>query len=238
MKGNKMKKQIVELRDVRYSIRDGNLNKEVLKGINIDFNRSEIITVSGPSGSGKTTLLYAIAGLLDSVKGHIRIEGKDIQQMSKKEKTQFRLENISMIFQSLNLFSFMNVRDNILLPYYIKDRVINDEILELMRRSLKEMQLDGEEDRQITSLSGGERQRVAIVRAIVDNPKIILCDEPTASLDKENTHIFMQMLKNIQKKNESTFIIATHDPYVVEYGDTKLYMDDGMLQLAGDYKKE
>lgn len=233
-----MKKQIVELRDVRYSIRDGNLNKEVLKGINIDFNRSEIITVSGPSGSGKTTLLYAIAGLLDSVKGHIRIEGKDIQQMSKKEKTQFRLENISMIFQSLNLFSFMNVRDNILLPYYIKDRVINDEILELMRRSLKEMQLDGEEDRQITSLSGGERQRVAIVRAIVDNPKIILCDEPTASLDKENTHIFMQMLKNIQKKNESTFIIATHDPYVVEYGDTKLYMDDGMLQLAGDYKKE
>ena len=233
-----MKNQIVELRDVRYSIRDGNLNKEVLKGINIDFNRSEIITVSGPSGSGKTTLLYAIAGLLDSVKGHIRIEGKDIQQMSKKEKTQFRLENISMIFQSLNLFSFMNVRDNILLPYYIKDRVINDEILELMRRSLKEMQLDGEEDRQITSLSGGERQRVAIVRAIVDNPKIILCDEPTASLDKENTHIFMQMLKNIQKKNESTFIIATHDPYVVEYGDTKLYMDDGMLQLAGDYKKE
>lgn len=225
-----MSKNVVELKQIRYSVMDGNERKEILKGIDKTFKNFEITTISGPSGSGKTSLLYAIAGLLEDVEGQLYIGGTDLLQLPKKEKSQFRLNNISMIFQELNLFSFMNVRDNILLPYYIKDKIIDQKLEHSMRDLLSEMQLDGMENRMIDTLSGGERQRVAIIRAILDEPKIILCDEPTASLDRKNVDIFMQSLQRVQKKKGITCIIATHDPVVMEYGDTKVYMDDGKFR--------
>ena len=159
-----MKKEIIRINNLSYKVKDGNEEKMLLNNISISFEMPEIITISGPSGSGKTTFLYAAC--------------------TKKEREKIRLNDISIIFQNLNLFSFMNVEDNILLPYYIKERTVNEKTCQLMNEYLTIMNLAGINKRDIHSLSGGEQQRVAIVRSILDSTKIILCDEPTASLGK------------------------------------------------------
>ena len=117
-----MKKEIIRINNLSYKVKDGDEEKMLLNNISISFEMPEIITISGPSGSGKTTFLYAISGMLDNLKGEIYIEEKNILACTKKEREKIRLNDISIIFQNLNLFSFMNVEDNILLPYYIKER--------------------------------------------------------------------------------------------------------------------
>ena len=188
------------------------------------------IFVSGGTGSGKTTFLYAISGMLDNLKGEIYIEEKNILACTKKEREKIRLNDISIIFQNLNLFSFMNVEDNILLPYYIKERTVNEKTCQLMNEYLTIMNLAGINKRDIHSLSGGEQQRVAIVRSILDSTKIILCDEPTASLDRKNTEIFMKALVDITQKRNVAVMIVTHDENVVKYGTAKYYMEDGKIR--------
>ena len=188
------------------------------------------IFVSGGTGSGKTTFLYAISGMLDNLKGEIYIEEKNILACTKKEREKIRLNDISIIFQNLNLFSFMNVEDNILLPYYIKERTVNEKTCQLMNEYLTIMNLAGINKRDIHSLSGGEQQRVAIVRSILDSTKIILCDEPTASLDRKNTEIFMKTLVDITQKRNVAVMIVTHDENVVKYGTAKYYMEDGKIR--------
>lgn len=224
-----MTKEIIKIENLCYKIKDGSEEKFLLNDINANFNLSEIITISGPSGSGKTTLLYAMAGMLDNIEGEIYIDNKNILACSRKEREMIRLNEISIVFQNLNLFPFMNVEDNILLPYYIKNKIVCNETHKLMNEYMNIMNLTGINKRTIQSLSGGEQQRVAIVRSILDSTKIILCDEPTASLDKKNTEIFMDTLVNISKRSKAVFIIVTHDEKVVKYGTTKYYMEDGTI---------
>ena len=124
----------------------------------------------------------------------------------------------------------MNVEDNILLPYYIKERTVNEKTCQLMNEYLTIMNLAGINKRDIHSLSGGEQQRVAIVRSILDSTKIILCDEPTASLDRKNTEIFMKTLVEITQKRNVAVMIVTHDENIVKYGTAKYYMEDGKIR--------
>lgn len=224
-----MAEKIIRIKNLYYKIKDGDEERLLLNGLNADFNSSEIIIISGPSGSGKTTLLYAISGMIDNLSGEVYIGNKNILNCSKREKEMIRLSEISIIFQNLNLFPFMNVEDNILLPYYIKNHPIDEKIYKLMNEYLRIMKLNNINKRSIQSLSRGEQQRVAIVRSILDSTKIILCDEPTASLDNKNTEIFMNTLVDISKKNNATFIIVTHDETVVKYGTSRYHMEDGMI---------
>lgn len=124
----------------------------------------------------------------------------------------------------------MNVEDNILIPFYVKNKDINDLTYSRMNEYLEIMNLGNIKKRRISSLSGGEQQRVAIVRSILDEPKIILCDEPTASLDKKNAEIFMRTVEEIARKSKAAIIIVTHDEHVMKYGDSKFHMEDGMLE--------
>lgn len=225
-----MKKEIIRINNLSYKVKDGDEEKMLLNNISISFEMPEIITISGPSGSGKTTFLYAISGMLDNLKGEIYIEEKNILACTKKEREKIRLNDISIIFQNLNLFSFMNVEDNILLPYCIKERTVNEKTCQLMNEYLTIMNLAGINKRDIHSLSGGEQQRVAIVRSILDSTKIILCDEPTASLDRKNTEIFMKTLVDITQKRNVAVMIVTHDENVVKYGTAKYYMEDGKIR--------
>lgn len=222
----------IELKNVNYFIDDCGKKRILLDNINYTFKENELTVISGPSGSGKTTLLYAIAGLLENVEGDIMIDTFNILKEKSKSRDLYRLENISMIFQNLNLFSFMNVQDNILVPFYLKNKKISHKEINKLNKLLDMMKLTGINKKLIPSLSGGEQQRVAIIRALIDNPKFVLCDEPTASLDEENVKMFMDCLQHLRNEIKSTFIIVTHDERVIKYADTHVVINDGKLSYG------
>lgn len=224
-----MSEKLIELLNVSYIVKDANKKRELLKKINYSFEKGVISIISGPSGSGKSTLLYAIAGLLNGVSGDIIIEGDNIICMTEEERNAYRLNNISMVFQNLNLFSFMSVEDNILVPIRLKNKKVTPEIQQRVLKYLELMKLGDVRKKNIQSLSGGEQQRVAIIRALIDAPKVVLCDEPTASLDEENVKIFMDTLVEIKNTTNATFIIVTHDARVLQYAEQKIKIVDGHL---------
>ena len=225
-----MKKEIIRINNLSYKVKDGDEEKMLLNNISISFEMPEIITISGPSGSGKTTFLYAISGMLDNLKGEIYIEEKNILACTKKEREKIRLNDISIIFQNLNLFSFMNVEDNILLPYYIKERTVNEKTCQLMNEYLTIMNLAGINKRDIHSLSGGEQQRVAIARAVAKNPKILLCDEPTGALDYKTGKQILKLLQDTCRENNMTVIIVTHNAALAPMADKVIHFKNGTAE--------
>ncbi|MDR2025712.1 MAG: ATP-binding cassette domain-containing protein [Hungatella sp.] len=219
----------IDLKHVSYMIQEGKSNRKILDDISYSFSDNQMVTINGPSGSGKTTLLYALGGLLNITDGDVQINNRSLIEMQAGERDDFRLNNISYIYQNLNLFSFMNVEDNILISYYLRNEKINKEVQDHIGEYLHLFGLGKIQKKDISVLSGGEKQRIAIIRALISNPKIILCDEPTANLDSENTIKFMDYLTQAKKITKSIIIIVTHDDRVYNYGDTKLKMLDGKI---------
>lgn len=228
-------RDIMCLENLTYQVIEGNNRRKVLNDVSFTFEDGKLYTISGPSGSGKTTLLYAMAGLLSDVTGKIYLEGEPFLLKKKNARDRIRLEQMGMIFQNLNLFSFLNVEDNILVPFYVRKERVTKEIKKKVSQYLDMMNLGQIQKKNIQSLSGGEQQRVAIIRAMISNPKLILCDEPTASLDGENVTVFMDALLKIQRERNTTVVIVTHDDRVFQYGDEKLLMVDGCFtRVSGD----
>ena len=220
----------LHLKDVMYEIQEGDNSRQILKFINHQFEKNKITTISGNSGSGKTTLLYAISGILPLTEGEVLFNNNSLYKLKEMERDYFRLNHVGMIMQNLNLMSFMNVEDNILLPFYLRKLTIDHSTNELILKYLNLMNLGDIRKKRISSLSGGEQQRVAIIRAFITSPELILCDEPTGALDQKNTVNFMNSLRKIQAETHATVIVVTHDEQVYQYGDIKLYMDDGQLK--------
>lgn len=220
----------LRVENLSYSVRNGKRESKILNNINYAFKNNKITILAGPSGSGKTTLLYALAGLIKDINGNIFYDDININELKKLEdRDTFRLENISIVFQNFNLFSFMNVEDNILMPFYAKKIPVSLKIKEDLLEYLNLLNLGDIRKKSIPQLSGGEQQRVAIIRAFMQNSKIILCDEPTSSLDSENVEIFMSSLVKIKNKINSTVIISTHDSRVAAYGEINLKLEDGKI---------
>ena len=217
------------VQNLTYTVQEAGKDRMILNHINCSFEKGKIYTISGPSGSGKTTLLYAMAGLLDHVQGEVRIGDTELLTERRRTRDRIRLEKIGIVFQNLNLFDFMNVEDNILVPYYLRKQKISMKVRRQIAEYLDLLNLGQIQKKQISSLSGGEQQRVAIIRAITSAPQMILCDEPTASLDSENVYIFMEALLKLQRDSKSTIIIVTHDQRVYDYGDEKIQIVDGCL---------
>lgn len=217
------------VQNLTYTVQEAGRDRMILNHINCSFEKGKIYTISGPSGSGKTTLLYAMAGLLDHVQGEVRIGDTEILTERRRTRDRIRLEKIGIVFQNLNLFDFMNVEDNILVPYYLRKQKISMKVRRQIAEYLDLLNLGQIQKKQISSLSGEEQQRVAIIRAITSAPQMILCDEPTASLDSENVYIFMEALLKLQRESKSTIIIVTHDQRVYDYGDEKIQIVDGCL---------
>ncbi|WP_428739960.1 ABC transporter ATP-binding protein [Sulfurimonas sp.] len=203
--------------------------KAVLQNINITFKEGEVIVLKGVSGSGKTTILSLISALLKPNSGEVIVDGKKLSKIADHFASEFRRDNVGFIFQKYNLIPNMSVKDNILLPL----RPLNLEKEELQQRleKLLEMyQLKEYELNLSQNLSGGQQQRVAIARAIVNDPKIILADEPTSNLDQKLSLEFIQQIKALKDENK-TIIIATHDPlfYELDFIDKIVEIENGQI---------
>ena len=189
-----------------------NTKKEfkALKNINFEIQNSTCVIIKGVSGSGKSTLLSILGALLKPSSGSIQIDDENIAKLPDAHASQFRASKLGFIFQAFNLFNKLSVKDNISIPL-VPQKYSQKQIEEKVNIAMNLANISHKKDELADNLSGGEKQRCAIARAFVNNPNIILCDEPTANLDLENSQQFIQILREL-KKLKKTIIIATHDP--------------------------
>ncbi|MFL2510714.1 MAG: ABC transporter ATP-binding protein [Candidatus Neomarinimicrobiota bacterium] len=216
---------IIRVKNLSKNFRDGKKTLHVLKNINFDVKEGEIVTIKGPSGSGKSTLL-SILGTLDSAdSGEISINNKSLSEV--KDLNRLRNSNIGFVFQFHNLIPELSLEENVCMPKMIsKGKIDNHKIEELF----KFFQLQDRMKSFPNDLSGGEKQRVAVMRAIINNPSIIIADEPTGNLDKENAIKMISLFKELNTKNKLTFIIATHDEQIFHIGHSKYNLESGDLK--------
>lgn len=208
-----------------------NTNKEfyALKDINLNIKKSSCVVLKGVSGSGKSTLLSLIATLQKPTSGEIVVENESIAKLPDFHASNFRARKIGFIFQSFNLFNELSVKDNIslpLIPLGFSQKQIDEKVI----NTLKLANILHKKDELVSNLSGGEKQRCAIARALVNDCEIILCDEPTANLDYENSKNFIEILKEL-KELKKTIIIATHDPIFdnLDFVDSEIFIKNGQI---------
>ncbi|MDN5043159.1 ABC transporter ATP-binding protein [Aliarcobacter butzleri] len=208
-----------------------NTNKEfyALKDINLNIKKSSCVVLKGVSGSGKSTLLSLIATLQKPTSGEIVVENESIAKLPDFHASNFRARKIGFIFQSFNLFNELSVKDNIslpLIPLGFSQKQIDEKVIS----TLKLANILHKKDELVSNLSGGEKQRCAIARALVNDCEIILCDEPTANLDYENSKNFIEILKEL-KELKKTIIIATHDPIFdnLDFVDSEILIKNGQI---------
>lgn len=204
-----------------------NRNKvQALKNITFSVNKGEFISIIGASGSGKSTLLHLISGIDKPTSGKIYIQDEDISKYNMNQLTIFRRRHIGVIYQFYNLVPILTVRENIELPIRLDNRRIEDKKLKYI---IDLLNLSGKESYLPTQLSGGEQQRVAIGRAIINNPSIILADEPTGNLDTKNSDEIMEYLKYSNKKYNQTIIMVTHNEKIALKSDRIIKIQDGSI---------
>ena len=204
-----------------------NRNKvQALKNITFSVNKGEFISIIGASGSGKSTLLHLISGIDKPTSGKIYIQDEDISKYNMNQLTIFRRRHIGVIYQFYNLVPILTVRENIELPIRLDNRRIEDKKLKYI---IDLLNLSGKESYLPTQLSGGEQQRVAIGRAIINNPSIILADEPTENLDTKNSDEIMEYLKYSNKKYNQTIIMVTHNEKIALKSDRIIKIQDGSI---------
>ncbi len=200
-----------------------------LKDINIKFNEGELIVLKGASGSGKSTLLSLIAALTKPSFGEVIVDDKRISKLPDSFASIYRQDTIGFIFQKYNLIPDLSVKENILLPLVPKNPD-EQEATKLLKNVMKKFNIEHKENNMVNALSGGEQQRVAIARAHINNPKIILADEPTANLDETLSKHFISILKELKQSNK-TIIVASHDPifFNLDFVDKIIEMKNGTI---------
>lgn len=218
---------IVDIKKLTKTFSDGSRKLHVLKDINLQIDEESIITIKGPSGSGKSTLLSIIGTLDNADSGELLINGISIPENTNIDK--LRNKSIGFVFQFHNLISELTLEENVSLPKMIaKEQLDKDELIELFEYfDLKDRMNSFPND-----LSGGEKQRVAVMRAVINNPSIIIADEPTGNLDKENALKMMSLFQKLNTEKKLTIIIATHDEDVFNIGHKKYQLIEGYLDLV------
>lgn len=199
-----------------------------LSNVNLILNKNELTIIEGPSGSGKTTLLNIIGGLLKPSSGKILVNNKNIIEMNDNEKAYYRNKIIGFVFQSFYLEPNFTVYDNVEVPLIIAG-IPKNERREIILSTLDSVGLLDKKDMIAAKLSGGEKQRVSIARAIVNNPEIILADEPTGNLDSKNGDMIMSLLKRISKEDKIVIVITHNDEQAIKYGDKIYRLNDGEI---------
>jgi putative ABC transport system ATP-binding protein len=219
---------IIKCENIHKYFVNGTTRVHVLQGVNLEIQRGEMRMLMGPSGSGKTTLISIIAGILTQTEGTCLIENVDLNHLPDQEKTHFRGENIGFVFQMFNLIPTLTTEENVSIPLCILGHP-KLEALEKAKVLLQQVGLGDKIGVLPRQLSGGQQQRVAIARAMIHDPPIIVCDEPTSSLDHVTGRLVMELLKELSTKKNITVIVITHDPRIVSFADKINYIDDGKI---------
>jgi putative ABC transport system ATP-binding protein len=206
--------------------RTGKLEVSALRGVSLEVFPGEFVAVMGPSGCGKSTLLHVIGGLARATRGHVFLDGNDLASMSDGERTKLRRHKVGFVFQRFNLLPTLDARGNIALAQHIHGNGFDPHRFEVVTRMLG---LTERLHHKPSELSGGEQQRVAIARAIINEPKIVLADEPTGNLDTQNSENVLAMLRKLNRDLSQTIVMITHNPDAAAYGHRVLHMRDGVV---------
>ncbi len=222
----------VSCRSVVKEFGDGESRIRVLHGINTDVYGSELTLLVGPSGCGKTTLISIIAGLLYSTEGDVILFGTPQSQLKGSKLVQFRAQNVGFVFQQYNLLPSLTATENVAIPLLIQGQPRSQALVKA-REVLEAVGLGSRAKQLPSQLSGGQQQRVAIARALVHEPRLLVCDEPTAALDAQSGQVVMDLLKRVAVQAGRAVIVVTHDSRVFTYGDRIIEMADGRIAEPG-----
>lgn len=214
----------LEISSIKKHFGEGESRVEVLKGIDISIEKGEICVLLGPSGSGKSTLLNIIGGIDNADSGYISIDGEKTADMNEKTLTLYRRKHLGYIFQMYNLIPNLNIKENVEVGAYLSDHPLNVDDL------LKTLGLYEHRHKLPNQLSGGQQQRTAIGRAIVKNPDILLCDEPTGALDYHTSKEILSLIETVNKKYGNTVIMVTHNDAIKNMADRVVQLRDGMIR--------
>ncbi len=214
----------LEIKDIKKSFGEKDAKVDVLKGIDISLNKGEICVLLGPSGSGKSTLLNIVGGIDTADDGYISIDGQKTKDMSEKALTNYRREHLGYVFQQYNLIPNLNIRENIEVGSYLSKNPLDvEEIIQTLGLYEHRHKLPNQ-------LSGGQQQRTSIGRAIVKNPNILLCDEPTGALDYNTSREILKLIEVVNQKYNTTMVIVTHNEAITQMADRIVTMRDGKIR--------
>src|ERR1700674_1370457 len=219
---------IISIRDLRKIYHVGEVDVHALRGVDLDIQRGEFVSIVGPSGSGKSTLFYIIGGLSPPSSGSIQIAGQGLFGLTDSQRPELRKTGVGFVFQKYNLLPTLSARDNIAIARHIAHK--NGPLDPSFTDVLKLLGIAGRLDHKPRALSGGEQQRVAIARAIVNHPAILLADEPTGNLDTENSRAVLGVLRGLNDRIGQTILMITHNPEAAAYGHRIVRMRDGRIE--------
>lgn len=231
---NSSQKLVISARHLNHYFGTGELRKQTLLDINLDIYSGEIVLMTGPSGSGKTTLLTLMGGLRSVQEGSLTILGQEMHNADKQQQLQVR-QQIGYIFQANNLLTFLSARQNVRMSLELHNDYLKQDVDQMATDILNAVGLGDRLDYYADSLSGGQKQRVAIARALASHPKIVLADEPTASLDKKSGRDIVEIMQRLAKEQGCTILLVTHDNRIFDIADRIIHMEDGRLvEEAGE----
>jgi putative ABC transport system ATP-binding protein len=220
---------IIDIKGLKKNYPLGETTVQALRGVDISIQEGDFMSIVGPSGSGKTTLLNIIGCIDFASEGTVHVGGVDITTLSDREVTDLRLHKIGFIFQTFNLIPVLNILENVEFPLLLMKNQSKAEIRKRAEKLIDEVGLAEQTVHKPAELSGGQRQRVAIARALVTNPDIVLADEPTANLDSGTGGQILDLMRNLNEIENTTFIFSTHDANVLRYARNVVKIKDGML---------
>jgi len=227
---------IAELKGAGKQYQTGDQTIVALQATNLKLKEGELMLIIGPSGSGKTTLLSLLGCVIYPSFGDLWVDGKHINDLKPNDLAKLRLNTIGFVFQSFNLLAPLNAEDNVGLPLKLQG-VSSSEIKKRVQKAIEVVDMTDRRKNLPKELSGGQQQRIAIARALVTNPKLILCDEPTASLDKDSLGVVMNELRNLARQGKSVAVV-THDPRLQEYADRVVEVKNGIATEIFDQKAQ
>ena len=220
---------IIEIKGVTKNYALGKTTVHALRGIDLSIEEGDLMTIMGPSGSGKTTLLNVIGCIDQASAGSVKVHGDEITSLNDRQVTDLRLHRIGFIFQTFNLIPVLNALENVEFPMLLMKKDSRAEIRKKAEKLIDEVGIKEYMKHRPAELSGGQRQRVAIARALVTNPDIVLADEPTANLDSVTGASILDLMKEMNQKEKTTFIFSTHDANVLKYAKTAVKIKDGII---------